>query len=811
MSTEKYLVPAEKLTKKIDPAVFNFETTEDLHSLKTVIGQKRAVAAINFALEIDDSGYNLFITGPYGTGRTTIVKDLIYKIARKRAVPNDWAYVYNFHNVDEPIAIEFPAGQANRFKNSYSRMITTLKDDLQKVFQSKNYTSRRNEIIQKIQNTKQEIYAALESEAFELQVKIKNTSMGFVTMPLKDGKPIESDVFIQLEKSEQDRINLNLENIQKRIQEVVRQLTLLDRTLQDELDALDKKVATYVVNNHFIPLIDEFSFCPAALDYLNDAAENLINSVGDFIGADPAEGAESKSPDLPFVADKYQVNVVKDNPGEKGAPVIYEQNPTYNNLFGRIEKKTYQGYVYTDYTMIKPGSILNANGGYLIIDAEPLLKQNFAYGSLKRALRSRQLRLEDINELIGYSSSTSLRPAALPLNIKVILIGTTEIFRLLHSYDEEFRKIFKVHADFDYEVKDTADTIKKYLDFIARVVREENLLPFDKSATENILLFSYRKAGSQKMLSLQFGDIVRIIREASFRATKSKKKVVSASDVQQAISTKIYRHNLIEEKLQDSIRDGIKKVVVSGSATGQINGLAVYDIGDYSFGIPGKITVNTYIGTKGIVNIEREAKMSGRTHDKGVMILSGYFYQKFGTLMPLSFSASVTFEQSYGYVDGDSASSTELYALLSSLGDVPLRQNIAVTGSVNQKGEVQAIGGVNEKIEGFFKICSLKGLDGNQGVLIPKSNIPNLLLNAEVLQAVRDRKFSVYAIDHIEEGIEILSGIPAGRLKKNGNFSENSVFEKVRLKLVDFAVRTHKFKHNISNHTQADKADEEND
>ncbi len=810
MST-KHLVPTDKLTKRITLDSLEFKTTADLSSLNTVIGQKRAVAAINFALEIDDTGYNLFITGPYGTGRTTIVKDLINKIARKRVIPNDWAFVYNFHNVDEPIAIEFPAGQAFRLRKNYSRMITNLKDDLQKVFQSKNYTTRRNEIVQKIQNTKQEIYSALETEAFELQIKIKNTSMGFVTMPLKDGKPIESDVFIQMEKSEQDRINLNLEKIQKRIQEVVRQLTLLDRTLQDELDTLDKKVAKYVVNNHFVPLMDEFNFCPAALDYLNDAAENLVNSVSDFIEMEQADGPETKSTELPFLVDKYKVNVVKDNAGQTGAPVIYEQNPTYNNLFGRIEKKTYQGYVYTDYTMIKPGSILNANGGYLIIDAEPLLKQNYAYSSLKRALRSRQLRLEDINELIGYSSSTSLRPAAVPLNIKVILIGTTEIFRLLHSYDEEFRKIFKVHADFDYEVKDTSDTIKKYLEFIARVVNEENLLPFDKSAVENILLFSYRKAGHQKMLSLQFGDIVRIIREASFWASKSRKKVVSAVDVRQAIETKIYRHNLVEEKLQDSIQNGIKKVNVSGSVIGQINGLAVYDIGDYSFGIPSRITVNTYIGSKGIVNIEREAKMSGRTHDKGVMILSGYFYQKFGSLMPLSFSASVTFEQSYGFVDGDSASSTELYALISSLSEIPLRQNIAVTGSINQKGEIQAIGGVNEKIEGFYKICKLKGLDGDQGVLIPKSNIPNLLLDSEILQAVQEKRFSIYAIDHIEEGIEILTGLPAGRLRKNGTFTANSVFEKVRLKLVEFAMLVQKFKHNISNHIQTDKTEEEND
>ncbi len=807
---KKCIVPVNRLTKQIDLKEYNFNTTKDITSLSTVIGQKRAVSSINFALEIDDaSGYNLFVTGSYGTGRTTIVTDILNKTAQKRKTPSDWVFVYNFNNADEPIALEIPAGKAKIFRQDMQRLINNLTIDLQKVFESKNYLNRKNEIVESEQNKKQNIFSALEKEAFSLNVQIKSSSMGFITIPIKDGKSIETEDFQKLPQKEQDIISKNVNHVQKRIQEVVRQITLLDRTLQDNIEKLNEDVARYVVDNHFNPFIENYQQYKDIKNYLNEAAGDIVNNVYDFINIDEERNKDSAVIELPYKLDKYKINVVIDNSKQTGAPVIYETNPSYNNLFGRIEKKSFQGYIYTDYTMIKAGSLLAANGGYLIIDADQLLKDNSAYEALKRALRSRQLRIEDINTFYGYSTTTSLKPALVPLNVKVVLIGKVSIYRLLHNYDEEFRKIFKVRADFDNEVKETSDSIRKYIQFIARVVNEEKLLHFDCEGAAAVIEYGFRRSDHQKKMSIQFGEIVRIIREASFWAKKGRQKLVSGKDVDKAIEERTYRHNLVEEKVHESILENTINVDVHGFKVGQINGLAIYNLGDYSFGRPSRITVNTYIGNKGIINIEREAKLSGRIHNKGLLVFSGYFSQKFGASMPLSFSASITFEQSYGTIDGDSASSTELYALLSSLSQIPINQSIAVTGSVNQKGEVQAIGGANEKIEGFFQVCKSRGLSGNQGVIIPKANVKNLLLNNEVVEAVKNNKFNVWAVDHIEDGMRILTGMKCGALRKDGSFTKNSIFDKVQERLKEFASISHKFRKNLDNDSEKNNNEDE--
>jgi lon-related putative ATP-dependent protease len=807
---KKCIVPVNRLTKQVDLKKYNFNTTKDITSLSTVIGQKRAVSSINFALEIDDaSGYNLFVTGSYGTGRTTIVTDLLNKSAQKRKTPSDWIFVYNFQNADEPIALEIPAGKAKIFRQDMQRLINNLTVDLQKVFESKNYLNRKNEIVESVQNKKQNIFSTLEKEALSLNVQIKSSSMGFVTIPLKDGKSIETEDFQKLPQKEQDIISKNVNHVQKRIQEVVRQINLLDRALQDNIEKLNEDVARYVVDNHFNPFIENYQQYKDIKNYLNEAAGDIVNNVYDFINIDEGQNKDGAVIELPYKLDKYKINVVIDNSRQTGAPVIYETNPSYNNLFGRIEKKSFQGYIYTDYTMIKAGSLLAANGGYLIIDADQLLKDNSAYEALKRALRSRQLRIEDINAFYGYSTTTSLKPALVPLNVKVVLVGKVSIYRLLHNYDEEFRKIFKVRADFDNEVKETSDSIRKYIQFIARVVNEEKLLHFDSEGAAAVIEYGFRRSDHQKKMSIQFGEIVRIIREASFWAKKGRQKLVSGKDVDKAIEERIYRHNLVEEKVHESILENTINVDVHGFKVGQINGLAVYNLGDYSFGRPSRITVNTYIGNKGIINIEREAKLSGRIHNKGLLVFSGYFSQKFGASMPLSFSASITFEQSYGTIDGDSASSTELYALLSSLSQIPINQSIAVTGSVNQKGEVQAIGGANEKIEGFFQVCKSRGLTGNQGVIIPKANVKNLLLNNEVVEAVKNNKFNVWAVDHIEDGMRILTGMKCGALRKDESFTKNSIFDKVQERLKEFASVSHKFRKNLDNDSKKEDDEDE--
>jgi len=807
---KKCTVPVEALNKAVNLNKFDFKTTADLKALDNVIGQKRAVSSINFALEIDDSGYNIFVTGSYGTGRTTIVTDLLHKAAKKRPHPSDWVFVYNFENRDEPKVLEMGTGQANKFRKEMSRLMSSLKMDLQKAFESKNYSERKTEIINEAQNKKQELFAEIEKEAAKRNLRVKSSNMGFITTPVKDGKNISTKEFQQLPEGEQQAINNNIAHIQKLLQNTVRELNFIDRTLAEDIEELDANVARYNVETHFTPIIEAYEHCPDVVNYLHNAAEDIINNVNTLIGQSNAE-EQNQEPigDLPYKLDKYQVNVIIDNSKQKGAPVIYETNPTYNNLFGRLEKKSFQGFVYTDYTMIKSGSLLSANGGYLILDADQLLKHAFAYEALKRALRSKMLRIEDINSFYGYSSTISLRPDPVPLNLKVVLIGQVSIYRLLHNYDEEFRKIFKVRADFDTEVKESNHSLMKYIQFVARVVSEEHLLHFDREGVAAVIEYGHRLSHHQQKLSIRFGELVKIIRESSFWAKKRRRKIISRADVEYAVQTKIYRHDLIEEKVHESIVTRVINVDVRGYKVGQINGLAVYDLGDYSFGRPSRITINTYIGSRGIINIEREAKLSGRIHDKGMLVLSGYFSQKFGTTMPLSFSASIVFEQNYGTIDGDSASSAELYGLLSSLSGIPINQGIAVTGSVNQKGEVQAIGGVNEKIEGFFKVCSAKGLTGEQGVIIPRANIKNLLLNNDVVEAVKKERFHIWAVDSVEDGIRLLTGQSCGVAHKDGSFTKDSVFDRVQMRLVEFARTAHKFRQSLGEKPKKEENDDE--
>jgi len=806
---KKCQVPVSQLTKSLNLDRYKFQTTKEIKPLSTVIGQQRAVSSINFALEIDDSGYNTFVTGSYGTGRTTIVSDILKNAANKRSTPSDWVFVYNFTNPDEPKSLQMKAGDACRFRDQMQRIISTIKKDLKKAFESKSYTGRKSEIIESAQNTKQEAYSNLEKDALALNIQIKSSTMGFVTIPLKDGKAIENKDFENLSKKERQKIEENINLVQKRIQDVVRRINQAERLLQDEIQALNEDVARYVVENHFIILNEAYREWLEITDYLSKTADDIIKNVGGFIGSKEEENNDADNL-LPYHLDKYQVNVIIDNSRQTGAPVIHETNPTYNNLFGRIEKRSFQGYVYTDYTMIKGGSLLAANGGYLVIDADQLLKQSFTYEALKRALRSGKLRIEDTTELHGFSSTISLKPSSIPLNLKVILIGKPYIYRILHNHDEEFRKIFKVRADFDVEVKVSPGTIRQYIEFISRVVHEENLLHFNREGVTAVIEYGFRISGHHKKMSIRFGEIVKIIRESSFWAKKRRRKIVSLKDVEHTIEARIHRHDLVEEKVHNSIIENTINVDVHGFKTGQINGLAVYNLGDYSFGRPSRLTVNTYIGSKGIINIEREAKLSGRLHDKGVLILSGYFSQKFATRMPLSFSASITFEQNYGTIDGDSASSAELYGLLSSLSGIPIDQGIAVTGSVNQKGEVQAIGGVNEKIEGFFRVCKARKLTGNQGVIIPRANLKNLLLKNEIVEAVEQNKFNIWAVDKINDGIRILTGQTCGLAHKDGSYTKDSIYEKIRLRLVEFARISHDFRKNLGKDQQTADKDEDN-
>ena len=805
------VLKTEQLRKTIDLNNFKFKSTKDIDPLTKVIGQERAVSAISFALEINDSGYNIFVTGSYGTGRTTIITDLLNNAAKSKSVPVDWAFVYNFQNPDEPLCIKTPSGQAKKLKKDMQRLINNVMGDIQKTFESKTYLTRKTELTETFDLQKQDIYNNLDEDAKKLNIQIKSSNMGFITIPMAKGKVMESDEFQNLSNDEQNEITKNVNHVQKNIQEVSRQVAKIDRVLQDKVDELNEETARFIVDNHFAPLIDKYCEYQDVTGYLNLAAEDIIVNINEDIASADDNVHKQPSNGLPYALNKYKINVVIDNSLQKGSPVIYETNPNYRNLFGQIEKKAYQGFSYTDYTMIKAGSMLKANGGYLMLDAEQLLRHPVAYDALKRALRSKTLRIEDYSELLGYTGITSLKPAPIPLSVKVVLIGQPSHYRFLHNHDEEFRKIFKVRADFDTEVKDSPAAVKKYCQFISRVVREEELLHFDRSAVGAVIEYGYRIADHKNRLSIRFGEIVKIIRESSFWVQKRKKQIVSSKDVAYAIDKHIARHDLVEEKIQDSILENTINVDVKGFKVGQVNGLAVYDLGDYAFGKPSRITVNTFIGSRGIINIEREAKLSGRIHDKGILVLSGYFSQKFGADMPLSFAASITFEQSYGTIDGDSASTTELYGLLSSLSDIPINQGIAVTGSVNQKGQVQAIGGVNEKSEGYFSVCKARGLTGNQGVIIPKANIKNLMLDDEIIQSVKSNNFTIWAVDHIEDGIRILTSVGCGKRHKDGSYTADSIFEKVRQRLVEFAKLLKTFNKNLMDDKKAEDKNEDED
>jgi lon-related putative ATP-dependent protease len=794
MSISKLTV--KDIRKEIPLEVLPFESTEEIPLLDTIIGQDRAIHAIEFGLEMESSGYNIYVSGKSGTGRTTIVRDIVQKLAKEKPTPCDWCYVNNFENQDAPKAIGLPTGKGKEFKEDVSRLIQTLREAFKKQFNSKEFEDQRLQLINQVNDLKREIIEKLNQEAAEKGLQVQATPTGFHTLVLKDGKPMKPEEYDELSDDQKKEVDEKIREIEIKVAETIRQLVKLDNKLRESLENLNKQVATFLVKQHLEALLLKYHEHKAIIQFLNDLQKDVIKNIHSFIDQD--EDERKKAVEKEAFEKRYEINVIVDNSGTEGAPVIYEANPTYNNLFGRIEKKSFMGSYYTDFTMIKPGSLMKANGGYIILDALNVLRNPFVYDALKRALKTRELRLEDMSELYGFIASATIKPEPIPLNVKVILIGSRYIYSLLYNYDEDFTKIFKIRADFDQETNYDDINIFKYAQFVKRVTEEENLLPFHRTGIRELVYYGNRLVDDQEKLSLSFNKIVSVIREASFWARKDRKTLVFDDHVKKAVEEHKYRHNLIEEKIHEYITRDIIKINTSGECIGQINGLAVYHLGDYTFGKPHRITARTYIGSENIVDIERKARLGGKIHEKGVYILSGFFNSKFGEYIPLSFSATITFEQSYGMIDGDSASSAELFTLISSLADMPIKQNFAVTGSVNQMGEIQAIGGVNEKIEGFFHVCKSKGLTGDQGVIIPRSNIKNLVLTEEVLEAVQKGQFHIYAIDTVEDGIELLMGKKPGKRNKNGKFPRGSVYYRIEKKLISFAKRAREFREMIN-------------
>ena len=784
----------ENLRKECDPKALQCKTTEEISPLKGIIGQERAVKALRFGLEIKEFGFNIFVAGRPGTGRETAVSDFLQEFAKNKPVPPDLCYVNNFSDTYEPKALRLAPGKGRVFKKDVSNLISDVRRVLPEVFKSEDYTAKRDATIKKIEEEKKKLFAQIEKKAEIEGFVLQRSPVGLLIIPVVNGKTLSEKEFMSLKPEIKGKIKKKREKLGVDLRNAVRQLKALEHKINEELKKMNHTIVLYAIEHLMDTLKEKYKDSSDVLKYLTEVQNDIVDNIAQFIKEENGSSSPFLLPgmsELPFR--KYEVNVVVDNSKLQGSPVIIEHNPTYNNLFGRIEKESQFGILSTDFTMIHAGSLHKANGGYIVIIAEELLHNIFSWDGLKRALVNEQIVIEEAGERLGLVTTKGLRPEPIPVDLKVILIGRSSFYQFLYMLEMDFKELFKVKAEFDTTMERTEENTKKYISFISTLCRKENLKHLDVSAVAKIVEQGSRIAEDQEKLSTKFAEIADIIREANFYAIQEGPEYITTSHVQKAIEEKIYRSNLIQGKVQEMIQRGSFIIDTEGDKIGQVNGLSVIDLGDFAFGRPSRVTASIGIGRKGIIDIEREAKLGGRIHTKGVMIISGYMAEKYAQDKPLSLSASLVFEQSYGLVDGDSASSTELYAILSSLSGLPIKQTLAVTGSVNQKGEVQSIGGVNEKVEGFFEICKLKGLTGEQGVVIPESNVQNLMLKEEVLDAVKTGKFHIYPVRTIDQGVEILTGVKAGTKKPDGAFGDGTVNHRVDKRLKEIAEKLRDF------------------
>ncbi|UCG77497.1 MAG: AAA family ATPase [Nitrospirota bacterium] len=768
----------DELYNKCDPVSIKYKSTSEVPALGDTIGQDRALSAIDFGLELTSKGFNIYVLGDSGTGKFTTINRLLTRKSKEEPVPPDWLYVFNFKDPDNPISISTDAGHGIEFQKDMEFLINRLKADLPKVFETKEYEKQRVKIIEEFQKEQKDLFNELESEASEKGFIIRKTASGLLIVPKKkSGEPLSEQEYDLLDDETKNKVDNIGNELQDKLNDTVRSVREREKEVNESLSALERETALAVIGDLINDIKKKYEKYEKVTDYLENVQEDILEGLDEF------KPQQDATPPLPFLKppkqedalQKYHVNVMVNNKFTEGAPCVFESNPTYYNLFGRVEHKFQYGVSYTDFSMIKAGALHRANGGYLIINALDLLKNIFSYDSLKRAVRDREIRIEDIWEQYRLVTTSMLKPQSIPLDIKVVLIGPPNIYYLLYNLDEEYKELFKVKADFDSRMERNNENIDKYVSFIATKAKEEKLLDFDRSGIARIVEHGSRLAGHKNKLSSKFSDISDLIRESHYWATKDKSKKITDEHVLKSLGKRIYRHNKIEDYLREMMTEGALIVETSGEIVGQVNGLAVLDMGDYMFGKPSRITAKTYAGKSGVVNIERETKMSGKIHEKAILIINHYLGSKYAQKKPISLSASITFEQLYSMIEGDSATCAEMYALLSSIAQVPLKQSYAVTGSMDQNGDVQPIGGVNEKIEGFFELCKIRGLDGSHGAVIPRKNVVNLMLNEEVLEAVDGGKFNIFAIDRMEEGLEILTGVSAGEPGEDGSYPEGTV------------------------------------
>ncbi len=800
MELKKYEVPVDKLRWECDPKLFDFECTGDLTPLREFIGQERATRAVEFGINMADTGYNIYVAGLTGTGKTSMVKAYIERVIKEREARgetvdlNDWCYLYNFKEPDTPQIASLPQGKGKAFRKEITNLLNKIRHGLGQAFSSEEYKNQKQKTVEAAQAQQQKLLEEISGEARRQGFILQMTPSGPVLIPVKEDRPMQEQEYLSLNEDVKKELDSRQAELRKKLKASFETASNVQTKAMERLQKVDEDIGEYTVSGLFGSLFERYSDWPKVTQYLTGLKAYILDNLELFKGTEEpvhtvfgvpvSQAMGGRDPFLPF-----QVNVFVDNDGAKGPPVILESNPNLGNMFGKIERRFLFGGYLSDHTMLKAGALSKANGGYVLLSVNDVLTNPGVWPALKRAIKNGEVRIEDPFEQSGLIAPQGLRPEPMPIKVKVVLTGDALLYQLLSMYDEDFWEIFKVKADFDSEIERTKDNMLAYAAFLSGCCKECEARHFDPSGVAKVIEHSARIVADQERLSSRFAQVKDWVEEANYWALQDNAKFISAKHVQKAIDERLFRHNLLDERIRDMINRGTIMIDTEGGVVGQVNGLSIYALGDISFGKPSRITAKTFLGRGGVINIERESQLSGPIHSKGVMILSGYLGWKYAQDKPLSLSASLCFEQSYEGVEGDSASSAELYAILSSLSARPIKQGIAVTGSVNQKGEIQPIGGVNQKIEGFFRVCQAKGLNGDQGVLIPRQNLRNLMLREEVVGAVRQGRFHIYSARTIDEGIEILTGVPAGEKQKDGVYPEGTISCLVNKRLEEMAER----------------------
>ncbi|MEJ2597208.1 MAG: ATP-binding protein [Anaerolineales bacterium] len=779
-----------------------FDTTDDLEDINETIGQPRAVEAVRFGIGIQQDGYNIYAMGSSGMGKRSLVMRFFEEQAKQQPTPNDWCYVYNFERPHQPHAISLPSGRGTEFQKDMERFVGELRSTLSAAFESDDYRARRQVIEQEAQESQEKSLEQLQQQAQEQSIAMVRTPNGLVFAPMRNGEVLSPEEFRNLPQEEREKMEADLESFQRELQKILQQVPVIQREIRDHIHELNQEVTRYSVSGLITELKETYADIPVIVEYLDEVQEDLVENAHNLLSEDSSDNlpqglaaamaARTQMQQQAFLH-RYQVNLIVDHHASEGAPVVYEDNPTMQNILGRVEHMAQMGALFTDFTLIKPGALHAANGGFLVLDVRKVLQQPYTWEAMKRTLQAKQIRIESVEQMFSLISTVSLEPEPFPLNVKIAFLGERNLYYLLSSLDPDFNELFKVLADFDEQMERDNDSQVQYARVIARMVREDHLLPFNRRAVARVIEHSARLVEDSQKLYTGFRDIANLLREASYWSGQNGNEVVTSKDVQKAVDMQIYRSDRLRERIQETILRDIYLIDTQGAKVGQVNGLSVIQLGGFSFGRPSRITASVRLGKGDLVNIEREVDLSGPIHSKGVLILSGLLGDRYTRERPLSLSASLVFEQSYGEVDGDSASSAELYVLLSAIAGIPIKQSLAVTGSINQHGEVQAIGGANEKIEGFFEICRARGLTGDQGVLIPASNVENLMLRQDVIDAVEAGEFSIFPVRNIDQGMEILTGIPAGEPDDEGHYSADTVNGRVMARLQEFAEKVQEF------------------